>query len=170
MILYVVLLTGQKITLTVLATDTIRSVKQQIEEREGTPTNKQRLVYLTQELSNEDILEECGFQNEGIMYLCMNLFVVIVSGKTITLRVFGTDTVENVKKKIQDREGIPIDEQRLVYLDKELREDQKTLIDYNVQNNGTMYMTMRLKGGLAVNRFYKFYMRYLGALTNAKKN
>jgi hypothetical protein len=40
-----------------------------------------------------------------------------------------------------------VDEQRLVYVDKELHEDQKTLIDYKVQNNGRMYMTMRLKGG-----------------------
>ncbi|RIA92140.1 ubiquitin-related domain-containing protein [Glomus cerebriforme] len=170
MILYVVLLAGKKITLTVLVTDTIRSVKQQIEEREGIPTNIQRFVYLTQEISNEHTLEDYGFQNEGVMYMCMNLFVAILSGKTITLRVFGVDTVEDVKKKILDREGIiidwnnkdtlwfhskicligiPVDEQRLVYLNKELHDDQKRLIDHNVQNNGTMWLTMRLKGGLA---------------------
>jgi hypothetical protein len=72
----------------------------------GIPTNTQRLVYLTRELTNEDTLEDYGFQSEGVMYMCMNLFITIVSGKTITLRVFGVDTVEDVKEKILEREGI----------------------------------------------------------------
>ncbi|CAG8732134.1 12915_t:CDS:2, partial [Funneliformis caledonium] len=146
MTLFVILLSGKKITLRVFGNDTVESVKEKIQELEGIQVSKQRLVYKTEELDKEKKLEDYDFQNEGTMYLCMTLFVVVLSGKTITLRVSRDDSVKNVKQKIQEREGIPVDEQRLVYTTYELRENHKKLPEYNVQNDGTMYLTMRLPG------------------------
>lgn len=83
--------------------------------------------------------------------LCMNasamqIFVKTLTGKHITLEVEPGDYISTVKTKIQEKEGIPPDQQRLTYQGKLLENDNETLADHNVQKDSTLILTLRLPG------------------------
>lgn len=76
----------------------------------------------------------------------IQIFIKTLQGRTITLDVDPNDTIQSLKQKIESKENIPVQEQRLIYSGKQLN-DTFTLSDYNVQDQSTLHLMLRLKGG-----------------------
>jgi len=132
------------ITLSVEPSTSMTKIKSKIQDKEGIPSEKQRLFYGGKELEDRHTLKEYNIQGQSTLHLCvtMTIYMMAPTGKRTTLHVLPSDSINEVKKKIYSKEGIPPDEQTLTFDGKEM-ENSRTLNDYNIEKESTIHLISR---------------------------
>ncbi|KAF5823445.1 putative Ubiquitin-like domain-containing protein [Helianthus annuus] len=147
---FIKMLTGEIFTHTVNSLDTVGSVKAKIQDKVHIRHHEQELIFNEMVLCDIVTLASYNINNESTLTVMrvspgfMRLFIKTLTGKTITLEVESSDTILDVKFKIQNLEGFPPDKQRLAFSGKQLDQDSRTLAEYDVHNESTMVLSLRL--------------------------
>ena len=144
-----VTLTEKTITLEVEATDTIHNIKEKIQDKEDITLNEQHLYVdaLRPFLSNDRTLSDYNIQEGATLHLIVascgvQIFAKTFDNKTITLDVVPNDTIALIKAMVQYEEGIPTDQQILIFKGVPL-EDGRTLANNVIQHGSTLHMRLR---------------------------
>ena len=135
----------KKMCLNVIPLDTILNIKEKIEEREEIISKEYKLIYNNEkELEEDKTLEDYNIMDQSIIYLKYNenfdiSIIFLKKKKKICLNVKTFDDILKIKKKIKEREGIFLNEYKLIY-NKEILDEYKTLYDYNIIKDSNIYL------------------------------
>lgn len=146
-------LKGLTITVDVDSLDTIDIIKDKIEYNEGFPKGRQCLIFADEQLEGKHTLADYNICNESTLLLvlhpctsdAMQIFVKMQNGKTTTVRVDSSDTVNSITLKIYEKEGIPPLQQRIIFRGRRL-EGRRTLAYYDIQKEETLHLILCLCG------------------------
>lgn len=143
---FVTLPSGNTLAFNVDANETIGSIKTQIQKHEGIHIDQQQLQFGGMELENNKTLEHYKISSYSWLHLTVQPSKKRpAQGQSISLEVDGSYTISELKKMISERAGIPIDKQELLFGGEHLDDNSKTISQYNIRKDSTVFLLIRMK-------------------------